>query len=97
MKNITEVKINESYKRKKKQSAFNDFTGETYLKVKVAQSCSALCDPIDYTYNPWNSPGQNTGVGRLSLLQLIFLTQESNQGLLNCRQILYQLSYEGHI
>ena len=37
----------------------------------------------------------NTGVGRLSLLQGIFLTQELNQGLLHCRQILYQLSYQG--
>ena len=84
-------------------------------------------------YSPWNSPGQNTGlgshfllqgnlpnpgikprspelqeeslptepqgkpkntrVGSLSLLQRIFLTQESNWGLLHCRQILYQLSY----
>ena len=26
-------------------------------------------------YSPWNSPGQNTGVGSLSLLQGIFLTQ----------------------
>ena len=33
--------------------------------------------------------------GYLSLLQGIFLTQESNQGLLHCRWILYQLSYEG--
>ena len=85
-------------------------------------------------YSPWNSPGQNTGVdslsllqgifpigteprspslqadslsaepqgkpkntgeGSLSLLQRIFLTQESNQGLLHCRRILYQLSYQG--
>jgi len=86
-------------------------------------------------YSPWNSPGHNTGVGslsllqgnlpnpgieprsptlqadslpaepqgkpknatvgRLSLLQQIFLTQESNWDLLHCRQILYQLSYEG--
>ena len=38
---------------------------------------------------------KNTGVGRLSLLQGIFLTQELNQGLLHCRQILYQLSYQG--
>ena len=34
-------------------------------------------------------------MGSLSLLQWIFPTQESNQGLLHCRQILYQLSYEG--
>ena len=38
---------------------------------------------------------KNTGVGSLSLLQGIFLTQESNQGLLHCRWILYQLSYQG--
>ena len=46
-------------------------------------------------YSPWNSPGQNTGVGRLSLLQGIFPTQELNEGLLYCRQILYQLSHKG--
>ena len=38
---------------------------------------------------------KNTGVGSLSLLQCIFLTHESNQGVLHCRQILYQLSYQG--
>ena len=38
---------------------------------------------------------KNPGVSSLSLLQQIFLTQESNQGLLHCRQILHQLSYEG--
>ena len=38
---------------------------------------------------------KNTGVGSLSLLQGIFPTQESNQGLLHCRQTLYQLSYQG--
>ena len=37
-------------------------------------------------YSPWNSPGQNAGVGSLSLLQWIFPIQESNQGLLHCRQ-----------
>ena len=86
-------------------------------------------------YSPWDSPGQNTGVGSLipspgdlpntgieprspslqadslpaepqgkpkntgegglSLLQGIFPTQESNWGLLHCRWILYQLSYQG--
>ena len=38
---------------------------------------------------------KNTGVGSLSLLQQIFLPQESNQSLLHCRQILYQLSSQG--
>ena len=46
---------------------------------------------------PAELPGKpkKTGVGRLSLLQLIFPTQESNQGPLHCRQILYQLKYQG--
>ena len=44
------------------------------------------------TYSPWNYPGQNTGVGYLSLLQRIFPTQGLNPGLLHCRQILYQLN-----
>ena len=38
---------------------------------------------------------KNTGVGSLSLLQRIFPTQESNQGLLHCRLIVYQLTYQG--
>ena len=46
---------------------------------------------------PAEPPGKpkNTGVGSLSLLQRIIPTQESNWGLLYCRQILYQLSYQG--
>ena len=46
-------------------------------------------------YSPWDSPGQNTGVGSLSLLQGIFPTQGLNSGLPHCRQILYQLSHQG--
>ena len=38
-------------------------------------------------YSPWNSPGQNTGVASLSLLQGIFPTQWLNPGLLHCRWI----------
>ena len=46
---------------------------------------------------PSEPPGKpkNTGGGSLSYLQGIFLTQELNQGLLYCRQILYQVSYQG--
>ena len=46
---------------------------------------------------PAESQGKpkNIGVGGLSLLQQIFPTQESNQGLLRCRRILYHLSYQG--
>ena len=46
-------------------------------------------------YSPWNSPGQNTGVGSLSLPQGIVPTQGSNPGLPHCRQILYQLGHKG--
>ena len=61
------------------------------MKVKVAQSCPILCNPM----NPWNSLGQNTGVGGLSLLQGIFPAQGSNPGPPHCGQILYQLSHKG--
>ena len=59
------------------------------MKVKVVQSCPTLCNPMDCT------PGQNTGVGSLSLLQGIFPTQGSSPGLLHQRRILYQLSHKG--
>ena len=46
-------------------------------------------------YSSWNSPGQNTGVGSLSLLLGIFPTQGLNSGLPHRRQILYQLEPPG--
>ena len=45
-------------------------------------------------YRPWSSPGQNTGVGSLPLLQGIFPTQGMNPGLHHCMKILYQLSHK---
>ena len=44
---------------------------------------------------PWNSPGQNTGVGSLSLCQGIFPTQGWNPGLPHCRWIIYQVIHKG--
>ena len=67
---------------------------ETARKGNLAQSCLTLCDPMDCIYNAWNSPGQNTGVSSLSLLQGIFPTQGLNPGLLHRRWILYQLSHK---
>ena len=66
---------------------------ESFMKV----SRSVVSDSLQphELYCPWNSPGQNTGVGNLSLLQGIFPTQGSNPGLLYYRQILYQLSHKG--
>ena len=49
---------------------------------------------LDYT---GNSPGQNTGVGSLSLLQGIFPTQRSNLGPPHCRWILYAVSHQGKV
>ena len=46
-------------------------------------------------YSPWDSPGQNTEVGSLSLLQGIFPTQGSNPGLPHCGHILHPLSHKG--
>ena len=98
------------------------------MKGKVTQTCSTLCDPMDWIdlivewitfpfsrgssqprdwtqvshiaggfFTSWaTGKPKNTGVGSPSLLQQIFLTQESNWGLLNCRWILYQLSYMLH-
>ena len=45
-------------------------------------------------YGPWNSLGQNVGVGSRSLLQGIFPIQELNPGLRHYRRILYQLSHQ---
>jgi len=115
-------------------------TGRNWLISTTNLNCKSVsCVWLFATpwtiYSPWNAPGQNTGVGSLSLLQGnlpnsgiepsspalqadslpaepqgkpkntrlgslsllrgIFPTQESNWGLLYCRQILYQLSYEG--
>ena len=43
-------------------------------------------------HGPWDSPGQNTGVG--SLLQGIFPTQGPNPGHPRCKYILYQLNHK---
>ena len=67
------------------------------LKSKVSESCSVASDSLwpHELYSPWNSPGQNTGVGGLSLLQGIFPVQGLNPDLLFCRQIFYHLSHYG--
>ena len=67
------------------------------LFVIESESRSVMSDSLwsHGLYSLWNSPGQNTGVGSLSLLQGIFPTQESNPVLPHCRGILYQLSHKG--
>ena len=72
---------------------------ETHLSTHewVNETHSVVSDSLQphRLYSPWNSPGKNTGVGNLSLLQGIFPTQGSNPGLPHCRRILYQLSFQG--
>ena len=63
--------------------------------MKVSRSVVSDSLPPHGLWSPWNSPGQGTGVGSLSLLQGSFPTQGSNPGLLHCRRILYQLSPQG--
>ena len=62
-----------------------------------SESYTVVSNPLQPhgLYSPWNSPGRNTGVGSLSLLQGLFVTQGSNPGLSHCRRILYQLSHKG--
>ena len=56
------------------------------LRPRGLQPARLLC--------PWDFPGKNIGVGCHFLLQGIFLTQGANLCLLNCRQILHQLSHQ---
>ena len=76
-------------------------TSPTFLSVirKTSESHSIVSDSLRprglYIYGPWDSPGQNSGVGSLSLLQGIFPTQGENTGLPHCRRVLYQLSHKG--
>ena len=64
---------------------------------RKTESFSVVSDSLQThgLHNPWNSPGQNTGVGSRSLLKGIFPTQGSNLGLPHCRWIFYQLSHKG--
>ena len=64
-----------------------------------SESCSVVSNFwwLYGLYSPWNSPGQNTGVGSCSLLHGIFPAQGSTPGLPHCRWILYQLSHKGSL
>ena len=64
---------------------FPAMAGRFFTSSAMSESCSIVSDslrPMDYS--PWNSPGQNTGVGSHSFLQGIFPTQGLNPGLLHC-------------
>ena len=69
---------------------------ETWKQPRYQWESESLCQVQLFVthglYSPWTSPGQNTGVGSLSVLQGIFPTQGLNPVLPHCRWILYQLS-----
>ena len=67
-------------------------------EVKWSECCSVVSSSLRLhgLYSPWNSPGQNTGVGSHSLLQGIFPTQGSNPGLPDCRLILFCMKHQGN-
>ena len=67
------------------------------IRVEETESHSVVSNSLrpHALYSPWNSPGQDIGVGSHSPLQGIFPTHESNPGLPQCRRILYQLSHQG--
>ena len=93
--------VKKTNKQKKKTKKHSLFCWCDSVLCLVAQSRLTLWDPMDCR-SPGSSvhgdpPGKNTGVGSLSLLQRIFPTQESIQGLLHCGRILYQLSYQGSL
>ena len=62
--------------------------------VKVSHSVMSDPSQPHGLFSPQNSPGKNTGVGNLSLLQGIFPTQGPNPGLPHCRQTLYKLNHQ---
>ena len=66
------------------------------ISTLESETCSVVSNSLwpDRLNSPWNSPGQNTGVGSVFLLQGFFPSQGLNPGLPHCRQLLYQLSHK---
>jgi len=80
------------------KALFHSFLWLSNIPIYESESRSVVSNSLwpHGLYSSWNSPGQNTGVGSLSLLQGIFLTQGLNPGLLHYRQILYWLNHKAH-
>ena len=57
---------------------------DTAAAAKLLQSCPTLCDPIDGSSSPWDSPGKNTGVGWHFLLQCLKVKIKS-EAVQSCR------------
>ena len=62
-----------------------------------SESCSVVSRSLRPRglYSPWNSPGQNTGVGSLSFLQGIFPNPGIKLGSPALQADSYQLSHKG--
>ena len=65
-----------SHEEQHSQTLPGQLSARSFFFFKVARLCPTL--QPHRLYSPWNSPGQNTGVGSLSLLQGIFPTWGSN-------------------
>ena len=63
-----------------------------FFQTQVSRSPTLRVESLPA--EPQGKP-KNNGVGSLSLLQGILLTQELDWGLLHCGHVLYQLSYQG--
>ena len=89
--------IKQSFRNKKKQLWINRGFLVCFIFYGVSENPLVMSNSLwpHGLYSPWNSPGQNSRMGSLSLLQEILPTQGSNPGLPHCRQILYQLSHKG--
>jgi len=61
---------------KQKEDKRDDYV-ETVAAAKSLQSCLTLCNPIDGSPHPWDSPGKNTGMGCHFLLQYMKVKSES--------------------
>ena len=81
-----------------RQHSFTKGAEPAWLRMKVAQLCPTLCNPMNCSPLGSSAHGilqASTRVGSHSLLQGIFLTQESNLAFLHCRWILHHMSRQG--
>ena len=93
------LKLNINFKINEASQSDKKYTQENAVLCLGTQSCPTLYNHMDCSLPgssvPGDSPGWNIGMGCHALLQEIFPTQGSNPGLLHCRQILYQQTYQG--
>ena len=64
--------------------------------MKLLSCVQLFATPWTVALHPMNFLGKSTGVGCHFLLQGIFPTQGSNEGLRHCRQTLYRLRHHGN-